>query len=173
MLGRAIHDPDGVESDRPSAPGLGLLPHETLFAPEKRTARVRARVEATHGPLAGARGREVEGYEIHAGRSCEPRGEGETSGAAPLRIVARGGEAADEPDGALSADGLVFGTYLHGLFEDESLRRSLVDWLRARRGIGPSAAAPSVDPYERWADVLESSLNLPRLLESCRLGRWA
>jgi adenosylcobyric acid synthase len=185
MLGRAIHDPEGVESDRPTVPGLGLLPHETLFAPGKRTARVRARVEATHGPLAGARGCEVDGYEIHAGRSYERTGErasrrtGDGAGrsvppaGAPLRVVARGGAPADEPDGALSPDGLVFGTYLHGLFENEPVRRALVDWLRARRGMRPPALASAVDPYERWADVLEASLSVTRLLERCGLGRWA
>jgi adenosylcobyric acid synthase len=178
MLGRAIHDPDGVESALPTAPGLGLLRHETVFAPGKRTARVRARVEATHGPLAGAHGREVEGYEIHAGRSVEREDGAPVAGededdAAPLRVLMRGGAAVDEPEGALSADGLVFGTYLHGLFENEPVRRALVDWLRARRGLGPAAAARSVDPYERWADLLEASLDVPSLLGRCGLSRWA
>ena len=162
MLGRAVHDPDGVESDRRTTPGLGLLDHETTFVGEKRTVRARARLAATRGPLAAAAGAEVDAYEIHAGRT--PIGPD-----APIEILSP--EA--HPDGALSPDGLVLGTYLHGLFENDPVRRALVDYLRARRGLPPAEHAPGADPYDRWADVLESSLDVAKLLTSCGLGRWA
>ena len=164
MLGRRLSDPGRVESEVAEAEGLGLLPHETVFAHEKRVARVRARLTAHTGPLAGAAGREIDAYEIHAGRSDVPAGD------APVRIVRRGDEAVDDPDGGLSADGLVLGTYLHGLFDDEAVRASLVAWLAERRGgaVVPALSRPTPqDPYDRWADVLESSLDVPRLLAAC------
>ena len=149
MLGRAIHDPERVESVG-SVPGLGLLEHETVFAPEKRTARVEGRVVARRGPLGAANGAAVEGYEIHAGRSA--------AGDSPLL------EIDGRPDGH---DGLVFGTYLHGLFENRPVRRALIEWLARRRGIPRPPEASCADPYDRWADVLEASLDVPRLLELC------
>ena len=67
MLGRALHDPDGVESAIPSAPGLGLLPVETTFVRDKTTVRVRARSTGAPGPFERAAGVLAEAYEIHAG----------------------------------------------------------------------------------------------------------
>src|SRR5258708_33559597 len=70
MLGSAVHDPDGLESDHRTAPGLGLLPVETELAPEKRLVRTRGRVlEHGLGVWRCLAGTAVEGYEIHMGRS--------------------------------------------------------------------------------------------------------
>ncbi|MDP9359109.1 MAG: cobyric acid synthase [Chloroflexota bacterium] len=165
MLGRQIHDPDRIESPTGGAPGLGLLPHETVFAGEKRTCRVRARLVAATGPFAAAHGREIDAYEIHVGRTRMPEG---TSAVVPLRLTVRSGARVDEPDGTVSDDGLLFGTYLHGLFEDEGVRQSLLAWLRDRRGLRPLADDAGVldaDPYDRWANALETAVDLPLLLE--------
>ncbi len=166
MLGRAIHDPHGVESPPGSVPGLGLLHHETVFERDKRTARVRARVVAADGPLAGARGRLVDAYEIHAGHPIPRRPD---AGRTLLRLESRSEAPIDEPEGIMSADGLVLGSSLHGLPEDEAIRRSLVAWLRRRSASPPGvvlvdAAAVSGDPFDRWGDVLEASLDIERLL---------
>ena len=110
MLGREIRDPHQVESPSERAAGLGLLEHVTVFEPEKQTCLVRARVTANRGPFATINGAEITGYEIHAGQT--PGGVAD----ALLRITTRSGHAVDDPDGAVSADGLVLGTYLHGLF---------------------------------------------------------
>jgi adenosylcobyric acid synthase len=158
MLGRAIHDPEGVESDQPTAPGLGLFDLETTFAREKRTARASGRVVAAIGPLAGAAGATVAGYEIHSGR---------TAGAAEPLLELDG-----HADGAVSHDGLVMGTYLHGLLENESARRALIGWLRQRRGLPERSWTEEPDPYDRWADVLEASLDVPKLLTACGLEQW-
>jgi adenosylcobyric acid synthase len=160
MLGRAIHDPAGVESEPSSVPGLALLGHETTFVAEKRTVRVRGRVAAARGPLAAAAGADVVGYEIHAGRSAPGPEE-------PLLSLG------SRDDGAISGDGLVLGTYLHGLFENEPVRRALVEWLRARRGLPRRDWVEEPDPHDRWADVLEASLDVPAMLRACGLGRWA
>jgi adenosylcobyric acid synthase len=164
MLGRVIHDPHHVEASTEDVAGLGLLPHETVFEHEKQTNQVQAMLIGTTGPFAQANGARIEGYEIHAGKSIRPaRGDWST----PIRVRARSGRAVDEPEGAVSADGLIFGTYLHGLFENDVMRQALVAWLRARGAAptragspGSARAAVSADPYERWADVLEAALDL-------------
>ena len=71
-------------------------------------------------------------------------------------------------------DGLVVGTSVHGLFEDETIRRSLVTWLRHRSGTMQGRLPPGRegnegqdDPYDRWADVLTASLDIDRLVAAC------
>ncbi len=183
MLGMEIEDPAGLESSTGGARGLGLLPHRTVFLPGKQTNRVRARLAGTRGPFAAIRGVEIDGYEIHLGRTSTA----EDPGAAPLRIISRQGQAADEPEGMVSEDGLIFGTYLHGLFENVAIRQSLVFWLweqRARsrvadgewfrvepssRSTVASPGRPGRAPIDRWADTLEAALDVPRLLDCCGL----
>ncbi len=153
MLGRVIRDPDGVESDRPEVAGLGLLPVETVFVREKVTRRVRAEVLADEGLLAGLRGMQVPGYEIHMGRSH--------GGRPVFRLYRSDGSVA--PDGAIDGRGLVFGTYLHGLFEDPAFRRGLLDRLRERRGLPPVGRPAPWDrqaEYDRLAGVLRTHLDL-------------
>jgi adenosylcobyric acid synthase len=170
MLGRAIHDPDGVESAVVTAPGLDLLPIETLFAAPKRTARVRGCLDCDRGPFAAGVGHEVDGYEIHAGRTrvLDP-----ADSRPILRLTARLGQVVDEPDGAVSGDGLVCGTYLHGLFENEIVRQTLLAWLAARRGWSwpPDGIAGQMDdPHDRWADALEAAFDVPRILQLCHIS---
>lgn len=172
MLGRAIHDPRHVESPTDRVPGLGLLPHETVFEDEKQTDRVQGRLIGAIGPFATARGARIDGYEIHAGRTESPGGAGVST---PIRVCLRSGRSVDEADGAISADGLVFGTYLHGMFDNVVVREALLDWLKSRssrserRGADAARArrvlAVSVDPYDRWANVLEASLDVRAILE--------
>ena len=157
MLGRLIRDPLAVESEHPIVEGLGLLPVETVFAREKRTARVRGRVVARSGPFAGAHDSPINGYEIHMGR---PIGAPDP----PFQITRRLDQEVDEPDGASASDGLVIGTYLHGLFANEQIRLSLLDWLRSSRPLpAPTRLAQAVDPHDRWADVLSQTLDLERI----------
>ncbi|MCI9307990.1 MAG: cobyric acid synthase [Oscillospiraceae bacterium] len=121
MLGELIHDPQGVEHGAPgSVRGLGLLPMETTFLPEKSRTRVEAAVLA--GPLAGAR---LDGYEIHMG-TTQVRG-------APFCRLENGRE-----DGC--AQGNVWGTYLHGLFDSGELTQKLAELLCARKGLAVEAA---------------------------------
>jgi adenosylcobyric acid synthase len=161
MLGREVRDPDGVESSVPAAPGLGLLPVVTTFARVKATARVRVRVSADTGFFGAAAGAEVAGYEIHMGRSAA------ADARPPFVILERNGRAVDEPDGALSGDGLVAGTYVHGLLGDSRLRRAVLTWLARRRGVavdprwggGRSAAAR----YDLLADLVAAAVDVKAL----------
>jgi len=118
MLGRLIRDPGHVESPAGEAQGLGLLPVETTFETAKATYQARALVRGGAGWLGTVVDREVDGYEIHMGRSV--------GGCHWLRIVRRNGATVDMPDGAISDDGRVWGCYLHGLFGNACFRRA---WL--------------------------------------------
>jgi len=164
MLGRTLADPHGVDGCSPGtrADGLGLLPVDTLFYPQKRTEQARARVVAAQGFLTQVVGVEVAGYEIHMGDS---------RGAEPLfEIVQRGTQRVSEPDGAVSADGQILGTYLHGLFDTPTFRRA---WLRNLGWQGDSQAfilrQVREAEYDRWAGVLRKSLDLPQLYRLVRV----
>lgn len=115
MLGEELLDPDGIESEPGNTPGLGLLPVQTLFQPDKRTVRASGIARS---------GVPVTGYEIHMGRTLHRQG------AEPLLVLADG-----RPDGAQVGD--VWGTYLHGIFESTPFRRRWLNRLRERRGLPP------------------------------------
>jgi adenosylcobyric acid synthase len=106
MLGTSVADPDGIEGPAGVDLGLGLLEITTEMVPDKRLTQVTARHAAS--------GLEVEGYEIHIGRSDGP------DRARPFAFVG------DAAEGAVSADGLVTGTYLHGMFTSDAFRISFL-----------------------------------------------
>jgi len=166
MLGQTLRDPHGVESAAAEVGGLGLLPVVTTFEPAKTTVRVRARVAMGRGVLAGARGLELSAYEIHAGVT-------ETgSGDHPFTVTWRNGATTDEADGAMDASGNVLGTYLHGLFANDGLRRSLLVGLAARKGLTPDprwGRPYGPDRYDRLADVVGEALDLALLARLLRV----
>ena len=143
MLGRAIHDPGGMEGPAGSTPGLGLLDVETVMHPDKRLTRARA-VHAVTG-LA------VEGYEIHIGATDGP------DRARPFATV--GGQ----PEGARSADGRVTGTYLHGLFVADDFRSAWLAGLGARAPLRNHAAGVEAT-LDELADHIEAHLDVAGLL---------
>ena len=156
MLGVRIDDPDGVEARAgASVPGLGLLQTTTTFAGDKRTVRASGRVLATFGPWAGVAGTAVEGYEIHMGRTTTLEG---ARGLEPFV------ELDGHYDGAISADGRVAGTYLHGLFHNEALRHALLV------GLGRPAAAGGASlerdrEFDRLAHHVRANLDLDPVRE--------
>jgi len=111
MLGRLIRDPLGLEGPSGETQGLGLLDVETELTPDKTLTRVSARHLPTDTDL--------EAYEIHLGRTCGP------DCARPFAIVG------DTPDGAVSRDGRVMGTYLHGCFASDAFRTAFLGQLGA------------------------------------------
>ncbi len=128
MLGRTIRDPLGVETLAGEAAGLGLLDITTAFAAEKQTVRVRGEAAAGEGLLAASAGQPFAGYEIHHGVTMT----GEASGW--LRITERGGERVSLVDGAVRADGMVAGCYIHGLFDSDAFRAALLGAIGRQRG---------------------------------------
>lgn len=109
MLGAMVRDPDGIEGTVTETSGLGLLDVETVMEPEKTVRNVTAHSATFGSPLSG--------YEIHLGRTFGPD---------CLRpsVVINGID-----DGATSADGKVFGTYLHGLFGADAFRARFLESL--------------------------------------------
>jgi adenosylcobyric acid synthase len=147
MLGSAIRDPTGIEGPPGTAAGLGLLAVETLLSADKRLEPVRG--------LTGD-GISVAGYEMHMGV---------TQGPDCARPFARLSDGA--PEGAVSADGQVIGTYMHGIFSDDRQRSA---WL-TRFAAGPSAIRYESlieETLDRLAAHLARHIDLDRLLSLSR-----
>jgi adenosylcobyric acid synthase len=163
MLGRMLRDPDHVESATDARPGLGLLPVETWFTRSKAVRRVQATGATTSPLFAGVTGT-FQAYEIHAGRTAAARTSTRPRPLPPVfRVVARQGRAANDADGAVGPSGNVEGTYLHGIFADPAVRRSLLARLAERRGVAPDPGwgAPSeTDRYDRLAGLVGGALDL-------------
>ena len=158
MLGERILDPDGVESPVAETQGLELLPLSTTFVATKTTHQVRGNVApsaSSIGLLSGCGSGVITGYEIHMGQTY-----GKSH--APFRITERSGSAINSPDGAIDADGLTLGTYMHGLFHNHSLRHALLTNLAKRRGIPmPEGAILDLDAeYDKLADLVRRSVDM-------------
>ncbi|MEO3991239.1 cobyric acid synthase [Pseudocitrobacter cyperus] len=138
MLGETITDE--IESGLGVVPGLGLLATDTLFAPEKTTEQTRAvMADALPGWLAAVSGMAIAGYEIHMGTTTR-----RAHCKAGLSLQRQDGSTLE--DGAVSDDGLVFGTYLHGLFDCDVFTRGIINALRQRKGL------PALDTVMSYAD---------------------
>ena len=147
MLGQSVADPDGIEGPPGKVRGIGLLDVDTVMTGTKRLTTV----HAVHVPS----GQPFEGYEIHIGRS---------TGADCARPFAR---VDGQDEGAISADGRVAGSYLHGMFRDDGFRRT---WL-AGFGVkaGTASYAHSVEAtLDALADHLEAHLDVEGLLACAR-----
>jgi adenosylcobyric acid synthase len=149
MLGGRIDDP--VESGAGGVEGLGMLPAETHFEPDKVT-RPRAGIAdrpAGHHP--------VTGYQIHHGR---------TASEAPW--ISLDDEWGTQREGAVNDEASVLGTSLHGLFEGDGFRTAFLAAVAARRGrtfapSGVSFAAAREAQFDRLADLVEDHLDMPAI----------
>ena len=164
MLGREIHDPHHTESSHDSVPGLGFLSMTTTFSPEKLTSQVEAdcRSWTFLGRDISVKG--LRGYEIHMGET-EFSGAGDTH---PLHITRRAGQDVDIVEGTGRTDGLVFGTYIHGIFDHDDFRRAVLNALRQKKGLSPLANTRNVNAekqrsYDALADVVRRSLDMDKL----------
>ncbi|KON81856.1 cobyric acid synthase [Azoarcus sp. PA01] len=153
MLGRWLHDPLGLEGGAGSTAGLGLLDMETTLAAEKRLENVCATLNLPGSPAAA-------GYEIHMGVS---------RGAALERPALQFGPG--RGDGALSADGQILGTYLHGLFDTPGALSALLAWAGAGDVESVDLAARREADLDRLADAIERHLDLGRLFPEAWVGR--
>lgn len=154
ILGRELYDPDGIESGPGTrAAGLGLLPVETTFAGDKHTVQVQATLQAPTGPFAALQGTPIRGYEIHMGRS-------RPTGPDIPNLCRIGGPAAGHPDGVLSADGRIWGTYLHGIFDNDALRHA---WLRSLGWQAPGRQFSREQAYNRLANHVQAHLDMAAL----------
>jgi adenosylcobyric acid synthase len=149
MLGGNIHDPLGLEGEAGSSAGLGLLELDTTLAAEKQLRSVRGVLGLEAAPVAG--------YEIHAGVS---------SGAAletPAMRLEHGVKGQTLPDGAISEDGQILATYLHGLFESPAATDALLRWAGLGEPATPDYHARREAEIDRLTDALEQHLDLSML----------
>jgi adenosylcobyric acid synthase len=147
MLGKTVSDPGGVEGPPGTVPGLGLLDVDTVLSPEKKLAD-------TSG--ATADGIWFSGYEMHMGVTIG------ADCARPFAFLADGA-----PEGAISSNGRVIGTYIHGLFADDRQRGA---WLE-RFGAGPATVAYNElveTTLDKLAKHLATFIDLDRLLRVAR-----
>lgn len=146
MLGKRIDDPHGVEGVAGSEDGLGLLQLVTCLTQKKQLTYVDGHLFIANTPLRG--------YEIHVGTTV-----GEASENPAVKIGSR-------LDGAVSTDGQIFGTYLHGLFDHKEACQAILKWA------GMDAACTAIDIEERqqlgielMADAIEQHISISKLLE--------
>jgi adenosylcobyric acid synthase len=155
MLGRSIDDPGGVETPARDVPGLGLLDVTTVMQPAKTTQQVTGRFTdaARFGDAA------VTGYEIHVGATR--RGD-----VAPLLAITRSASGETVEDGAITSDGRILGTYVHGIFDAPAAAAALLDHLCALCGrppLGRHAFEPRADPYARLAAHVRAHVDIAAL----------
>jgi adenosylcobyric acid synthase len=147
MLGKSVADPEGIEGSSGESPGLGLLDVKTVMTPQKTVTRVTASHAATGEP--------IEAYEIHIGLT-----EGEDR-LRPFAILNGAGE------GAVSRDGRVHGSYLHGLFTSDGFRKAFL----ARMDIPATNLhyrASVESTLDALADHIENHLDVEGLLAAAR-----
>ncbi|MEP2182596.1 cobyric acid synthase [Roseibium sp.] len=151
MLGRKIHDPDGLEGPAGSAEGLELLDVETVLSPEKALTRVTG---------FAVTGEPITGYEIHIGGTDGP------DRPRPFATIDDGNGA--HQDGAVSASGQIAGSYLHGMFSDDDFRRSFLAGLGASRFSEMNFTTEIDSVLDRLADHLEVHLDTETLFGLAR-----
>ena len=146
VLGVSIRDPLGVEGEPGESRGLGLLDFETTLEPRKMLRNVSGMVFPGQN-----RSAPFEGYEIHMGVTRGPALE------RPAVLMA------GLPDGAISEDDRVLGTYAHGIFDRPEACAALLDWAGLRGARGVDLAARREESLERLADCIEANLDFTRL----------
>lgn len=144
MLGRFVHDPYGIEGEPGSSEGLGWLDMETTLDAHKALRSVEGKLL-----LGDAR---MTGYEIHCGVSEGPALNKPSS-------LLDGGR----PDGAVTADGQILGTYVHGLFDHPAALSTLLDWTGLREAVAIDVRAQREAAIDRLADAVEAHLDTTAL----------
>jgi adenosylcobyric acid synthase len=147
MLGEVITDPLGIEREG-STSGLGLLPIRTIMQADKVTRNVTGNMVARTlfgQPVKDSR---VSGYEIHIGQTVYQEG------AARFAVLSSGlRSSGDQNDGCMNPDTRIFGTYLHGLFDNDGFRHQFLRTARAFHKL----TAPA--ELHLWKQLREESLN--------------
>ncbi len=143
MLGQFIHDPNRLESQTLSARGLGLIDLHTTLAAQKTLANVTGYFKHQDFP--------VSGYEIHAGESCGSALE------RPAFIIE------GQPEGAISEDQQILGTYLHGIFESDTGCQEILRWAGLHQAKPLDYAALREQGIDRLANAIEASLDVDQL----------
>lgn len=174
MLGQEVSDPEGVEGGG-SIRGLGLLPVTTVLAGDKKTEQFRGRFGEAEGIFSGLSGLEIEGYEIHMGRTFlseslkdESCSEPESESKAALSFTSAG-------TGICA--GNVYGSYVHGIFDRGEIAAAVVRALAEKKGILLKAVIADdhrdfkEKEYDRLAATLREYLDMDLIYGMLREAR--
>ena len=170
MLGSVICDPKEAESETGETGetgGLGLIDVSTLFKLQKSTYQVKARLHDRGSDIFKSlnRDNEITGDEIHMGETQL------LNGTSPfLTIIERSDKDVCMDDGAVSSDGNVIGSYLHGIFDNNEFRLELINHLRKKKGLSPMLPEElsTVDKereYDKLADWFREHINMDLIFE--------
>jgi adenosylcobyric acid synthase len=161
MLGVAVEDPHGIENQGEpcSRMALGLLPVRTVLRAEKTVRRVQGSLRRNFFRNESSAQLAFAGYEIHLGETFYQ------TGARPLADIERGGAMASVPDGAVDKSGHIFGTYVHGFFDNDDFRHAFIRAARAAVDLAPAQQYARVGAerqarIDRLADHLRKSLDM-------------
>ncbi len=163
MMGQELLDPQGTEAGIGSLPGLGLLPVSTLFGAHKTTHQAKAEITSDRGIWRPLQGQRVTGYEIHMGQTMLT-----AEGRSLTHIFSRSGEECSVLDGACSDSGRVFGTYLHGIFDNPEVMLGIMNQIRRSKGL-PELNSDDLPvqqrqrKYDEWAELVRASLDMDEL----------
>ncbi len=166
MLGEVIRDPQHTESQNDEVAGLGLLGMETVFASEKLTSQVVAQCQDLHFMGQSISADNLQGYEIHMGHTAFTR----EADKHPFTVCQRRGKTCASQEGTANTAGNVFGTYIHGVFDNDVFRRSVLNAIRHSKGLEALANTRNVmaekqQAYEHLADVVENALDMEKLYQ--------
>ncbi|WP_036718711.1 cobyric acid synthase [Paenibacillus harenae] len=178
MLGARLMDPLHIESAAEEAEGLGFFPFEVKFSEVKKTVRI----EGLTRKMNQRGAMPVTGYEIHMGEIVWP--EEPDSASRPFEIREQrallpglGHDAEPyEAEGICSADGRMWGTFIHGILHNDDFRRSWLNELRASKGLKPLPAELRFQEnreraFDRLADHVRGHLKLPLIYEQLRMPK--
>lgn len=157
LLGKELHDPDGVEHGGDMR-GLGLLDISTVFQGGKTRTRIQGNIREDKN-LYHLENRTVEGYEIHMGATTN-------LGEAVPMIDLKDGRI----DAYMTKDGRIWGSYLHGIFDNEELLFGLVHDVMREKGIHPGENHLSVAEYKeiqynKLADLIRNHLDMEKIYQ--------
>ena len=167
MLGSVIRDPENAESKTLETAGLGLIDVRTLFRLQKNTHQVKAMLHDRGTDIFKGLNtdNEITGYEIHMGETEL------LNGTAPfLKILERSDKEVSMDDGAVSSDGNVIGSYLHGIFDNDAFRLELINRLRESKGFTPMQAdelsiVDKETEYDKLADWFRKYIDMDLVFE--------
>ncbi|MBW6463793.1 MAG: cobyric acid synthase [Firmicutes bacterium] len=168
MLGQKLSDPGGVESSQAEVPGFGFLEMETVMESEKSTFQVEATWRyRDDNYFAGMSGEEkLTGYEIHMGKTVFHKA------GHPVYVQSTG-----QWEGAVNSEGNVFGTYMHGIFDNLAWTGKLLNTLRRRRGLSEkNETLPAhyreykEKEYDKLAGVVRESLDIEQVYKIIAAG---
>lgn len=168
MLGEMLEDPEGIEEGG-RIRGMGLLPMQTVFTKEKIRTQVNGEIQRLSGVLQGLSGKKIKGYEIHMGT---------TNAREELPCFSTISEEGKQSkaDGACLEN--IYGTYVHGIFDEDGIAEELVQILAERKGVYleerkyMSRQAYKETQYDLLADTLRKHLNMKEIYEILKMDMF-